>query len=134
MDVTAHPDVSPEQLEAAVIAELDALHEKGVTSAEVARALALVETGFVTSLQSAAERADQLSRFTTYFGDPLLANKQVERYQAVTVEKVNAFTRERLGPDNRAVLWYLPAEETESDNASGDDLVAANAGLAVTGI
>ena len=139
VDVTAHPDVSPEQLELAVIAELESLHTTGVTQAEVARALALVETGFVTSLQSAAERADQLSRFTTYFGDPLLANTQVERYQAVTVEKVNAFARERLGPDNRAILWYLPAEETaaehgDADDATGEDLIASNAALAVTGI
>jgi len=105
----------------------------------VARALALVETGFVTSLQCAAERADQLSRFTTYFGDPLLANKQVERYQAVTVAHVNAFARERLGSDNRAILWYLPANADDAgdgraDNAQGDDLVAANGALAITGI
>lgn len=115
VDVTAHPDVTPEQLEAAVMSELDALHTNGVTEAEVARALALVETGFVTSLQSAAERADQLSRFATYFGDAALANTQVARYQAVSVAHVNAFARERLGPDNRAVLWYLPAEETEPE-------------------
>ena len=110
-----------------------------MTEAEVARALALVETGFVTSLQSAAERADQLSRFTTYFGDPLLANKQVERYQAVTVAHVNAFARERLGPDNRAMLWYLPAEDFNAANgdpdyASGASLIASNGALAVTGI
>jgi predicted Zn-dependent peptidase len=124
VDVTAHPDVAPETLEAAVVAELDALHVHGVTAAEVARALALVETGFVTSLQSAAERADQLSRFTTYFGDPLLANTQVERYRQVTVDDVNAFARERLGPDNRAVLWYLPAEDSGSETPE-DGVLAA---------
>jgi zinc protease len=115
VDVTAHPDVQPAQLEAAVMAELDALHTEGVTEAEVARALALVETGFVTSLQSAAERADQLSRFATYFGDATLANTQVERYRAVSAAGINAFARERLGPDNRAVLWYLPLEEAMPD-------------------
>ncbi|MGV3707822.1 MAG: M16 family metallopeptidase [Gemmatimonas sp.] len=139
IDAMALPGVTPEQLEAAVMAELDALHQNGVTEAEVARALALVETGFVMGLQSAAERADQLSRFTTYFGDPDLANHQVARYQAVTVEKVNAFARERLGPDNRAVLWYLPAPEqgensNDRDAVTGADLLEANAALAITGI
>ena len=127
VDVTAHPDVSPATLEAAVIAELDALHTKGVTEAEVGRALALVETGFVTSLQSAAERADQLSRFATYFGDATLANTQVERYRAVTVADVNAFARERLGPDNRAVLWYLPIEESETADAPDNSALALTA-------
>jgi len=114
VDVTAHPDVSPERLEAAVMAELDRMHADGVTEAEVARARALIETSFVTSLQSAAERADQLSRFATYFGDASLANEQVERYQRTTAAQVSALARERLGPDNRAVLVYLPEENTEA--------------------
>jgi len=112
VDATAHPGVSPERLEAAVLAELDRIHADGVTEAETARARALIETSFVTSLQSAAERADQLSRFATYFGDATLANEQVERYQRTTAEQVSSLARERLGPDNRAVLCYLPEENT----------------------
>lgn len=113
IDATAHPDVTPERLESAVLAELDRIHAEGVTEGEVARALALIETSFVTSLQSAAERADQLSRFATYFGDPALANEQVERYQKTTAADVSSLARERLGPDNRALLLYLPQEDTE---------------------
>jgi zinc protease len=112
VDATAHPGVTPERLEAAVMGELDRIHAEGVTEAEVARARALIETSFVTSLQSAAERADQLSRFATYFGDASLANEQVERYQKTTAEQVSQLARERLGPDNRAVLRYLPMNDT----------------------
>lgn len=111
IDATAHPDVTPEQLEAAVLAELDLMHQHGVTDVEVQRARALIETSFVTSMQSAAERADQLSRFATYFGDASLINEQVERYGATTTAAVSALARERLGPDNRALLLYVPAEE-----------------------
>ncbi len=111
VDATAHPDVTPEQLEAAVLAELDLMHQQGVTDAEVQRARALIETSFVTSMQSAAERADQLSRFATYFGDPTLINEQVERYGATTTAAVSALARERLGPDNRALLLFVPAKE-----------------------
>jgi len=81
-----------------------------VTDTEVQRARALIETSFVTSLQSAGERADQLSRFATYFGDPTLVNRQAERYAAVDAAAVSSLARERLGPDNRALLFYLPAE------------------------
>jgi zinc protease len=111
IDATAHPDIAPEQLEAAVLAELDLLHGQGVTDDEVQRARALIETSFVTSMQSAAERADQLSRFATYFGDATLINEQVARYGATTTSAVSAFARERLGPDNRAVLVYVPTDE-----------------------
>ena len=108
IDATAHPAVSAERLELAVMSELDRIHREGVSEAEAARARALIETSFVTSLQSAAERADQLSRFATYFGDPTLANEQVERYRGTTAADVSALARERLGPDNRAVLVFLP--------------------------
>lgn len=111
IDATAHPDIAPEQLEAAVLAELDLLHGQGVTDHEVQRARALIETSFVTSMQSAAERADQLSRFATYFGDATLINEQVARYGATTTAAVSGFARERLGPDNRAVLVYVPTDE-----------------------
>ena len=119
-DVTALPGVTAERLEAAVHAELDLLQREGVTAHEVDRAIALTETHFVTSLQSAAERADQLSRFATYFGDAALVNEQPARYRAVTAEAVSTFAREFLSPDNRATLVYVPAETpAESADAIG---------------
>jgi hypothetical protein len=81
------------------------------------------------------ERADQLSRFATYFGEPERVNGEAARYREVTVEAVSAFARERLGGDNRAFLIFVPkdgdggaggaragearAEEAFSDGAQG---------------
>ncbi len=110
VDATAHPGITPEQLEHAVLAELDLMHQHGVTDVEVQRARALIETSFITSMQSAAERADQLSRFATYFGDSTLINEQVARYGATTTAAVSSLARERLGPDNRALLLFVPTE------------------------
>jgi zinc protease len=108
VDTTARPGVDGERLESEVAAEIDSVHEDGVTGAEVDRALALIRTEIVGSLQSAGDRADRLSMFATYFGDPALVNEQLRRYEEVTVSQVNAFARERLGPDNRASLLYVP--------------------------
>ena len=108
LEVSELADVPAAALEAAVMAELDRIHRDGITDAELGRARALIETSFVTSLQSAAERADQLSRFATYFGDPAVVNEQVARYQRVTAADVGALCRERLGADNRALLVYVP--------------------------
>jgi predicted Zn-dependent peptidase len=113
VDVTARPDTSPDALEVEVAAQVDQLREGGVTADEVDRAVAMIETDFIASMQSAGERADKLSMFATYFGDPSLINEQVPRYERVTAERVNAFARSHLGRDNRASLLFVPREAGE---------------------
>lgn len=108
VDVTALPGIATERVERAVAAQVDLLRSSGVTAAEVERAVALIETDFISALQSAGERADNLSRFATYFGDPALVNTQTDRYRAVSVGEVNTFAREALGEDNRVSLLYVP--------------------------
>jgi predicted Zn-dependent peptidase len=125
LDITARPDVTVEQLEQAVAAELDLLITDGVTRDEIARAVTLIETSMVEALQSAGDRADKLSMFATYFGDPTLVNEQSARYQAVTADQVNAFARERLVADNRASLIFVPREGSEAEASS--DLAMAEA-------
>jgi predicted Zn-dependent peptidase len=117
VDVTARPEVSAEQLEQEVAREVDVLHDHGVTKAEVERAIALIQTDTVRSLQSAAERADRLSLFATYFGDPSLVNEQLDHYRNVTAADVTAFAREYLGRDNRASLLYVPRHSVSTYGA-----------------
>ena len=117
-DVTANGDVSSDRLEAAVHDELDAFARDGVTEPELARALALIETDFVSSLQSAQDRADTLSKYATYFGDPALVNEQPARYQRVTAAEVTAFAREWCGRENRATLLYVPRATVAQEDAA----------------
>lgn len=121
VDVTARPGIGAEQLEQEVANEIDALVRDGVEPSEVDRAVALIQTTFVSAMQQASERADRISMFATYFGEPGLVNEEVPRYQAVTADQVNAFAQERLGENNRASLLYVPKED------SSDDLVGAGA-------
>jgi predicted Zn-dependent peptidase len=121
VDVTARPGVDAARLEAEVAAELDRLHTAGVAQEEVDRAVALIETGVVAALQSAGDRADQLSKFATYLGDPTLVNEQVERHRRVTAADVTRFARERMGPENRAALVYVPRESGEG-RGTGDEM------------
>jgi len=123
VDVTARPEIPVAQLEEEVDREIDALQRDGVLEEEVERAIALIDTDLVASLQSAGERADRLSMFATYFGKPELINEQAARYRAVTVERVNRFVAERFGEDNRASLLYVPREGVESES-----MLAAAAG------
>jgi predicted Zn-dependent peptidase len=127
VDVTARPGVTPERLEQEVVTEIERLRINGVTQSEVDRAIALIGTDFVASMQQAAERADQLSRFATYFGDPSFINDQMSRYRSVSVDDVNRFAATRLGEDNRAFLMYVP-REGEPDSGS-EDITGADAAL-----
>jgi len=123
IDVTARPGVSSEQLERAIEAEVDQLRGDGVTDDDVERAQALIESEFVRGLQLAGERADQLSKFATFFGEPRLVNQQLEKYRAVRAADVDAFARARLGEDNRASLVYLPRV-----GANVEETIAVEAG------
>lgn len=125
VDVTARPETGIAQLEEEVEREIDLLYREGVTEPEVTRAISLIETDLVASLQSAGERADRLSMFATYFEQPELINEQADRYRQVTTRQVNDLISERFGQNNRASLLYVPREgvETESELA-----VAASTG------
>jgi predicted Zn-dependent peptidase len=116
VDVTARPETPAAKLEEEVEREINLIYREGVTEPEVRRAIALIETDLMTSLQSAGERADRLSMFATYFKRPELINEQADQYRSVTTQKVNEFISERLGENNRASLLYVPKEGVESES------------------
>ena len=117
VDVTARPEIGVSRLEEEVSREIDRLFDEGVSESEVQRAVALIETDLVASLQSAGERADRLSMFATYFREPELINQQSAKYRQVTADAVNQFISERCGRDNRASLIYVPREGIETQEA-----------------
>jgi len=116
VDVTARPETPVAKLEEEVDREINRIYREGVTEPEVRRAIALIETDLITSLQSAGERADRLSMFATYFQRPELINEQADLYRAVTTQKVNEFISKRLGENNRASLLYVPKEGVEQES------------------
>ncbi len=115
VDVTARPETGTAQLEEEVEREIDLLHRDGVTEPEVKRAISLIETDLIASLQSAGDRADRVSMFATYFNRPELINEQADRYREVTAQRVNDLVSEQFGEDNRASLLYVPKEGIEAE-------------------
>jgi predicted Zn-dependent peptidase len=125
LDVTARPGISAEMLEQEVAREIDVMFRDGITQAEVDRARALIESDLVRSMQSAGDRADKLSMYTTYFGKPELINELPAHYRAVTAKAVNRFIKSHLGENNRASLLFVPRE-----SGSADEPLAAAASAA----
>jgi predicted Zn-dependent peptidase len=109
---TVRPGVDIEVVERAFEEELERLANESVTDDELARARALIETFELESLQRVDERADRLSMYATLLDDPGMINSQLERYLAVGPAEIRAVAAEVLRADNRAVITYVPKEET----------------------
>jgi predicted Zn-dependent peptidase len=120
---TVRPGVETAALEAAYEEELDRLGREPVTDDELARARALIETYELEALQRVDERADRLSMYATLLDDPGMINRQLGRYLAVTAEDIRAAAADFLGPDNRAVVTYVPA--AQAGGGSHDEESAA---------
>jgi predicted Zn-dependent peptidase len=112
-DVTARPGVPLATAMEALVAQVERLRADGVRPAERDRALALLEASWLLQLQSAGQRADKLSQFATYFGDPHRVNAELGRYQAVDVAALDAAARAWLGEDHRVSLSYVPRPATQ---------------------
>jgi predicted Zn-dependent peptidase len=108
LDVTARPNVSALALEAAIAKVVDEFMSRGPTDEELSRAKSITETEFVKAMQTAGDRADRLSQFATYFGDPHRANEELQKYESVHLRDISAFASSRLKEDNRATLLFLP--------------------------
>jgi len=120
VDVTARPGTDPAALESAVEGVIDRVISEGVSAEERRRALALLETAWVTELQSAGSRADALSKFATYHDDPALLNAELARYDGVSAEEATAFARRYLVAENRATLLYVPRAEVGAEVGAGE--------------
>jgi predicted Zn-dependent peptidase len=109
---TGFPDADPEMLEAALLAEVEAL--ASVTEQEIQRAVALTETSLVRQLEQVGERADLVSMFDQLFDDPERLNGELDRLRAVSPADVSSFAESFLGADNRAILTYVPSNGKSS--------------------
>jgi predicted Zn-dependent peptidase len=107
---TAKPGVGADQLEAALLEEIDQLAAAGPSPAELERTCNLHAAAVESSLERIAERADRLSMYTCLFDEPERINSEVGRYLAVDAERVRRAMGETLRADNRLVLTFLPAE------------------------
>lgn len=109
--VVARPGVSLDRIEAAVDKELEAMRKAPMSDDELTRAKNLVETGFVTRLESVRERASLLNMYQAEMNDPGYAPKDLERYRTATKEGIRDVAARYLVPDARVILRVVPAKK-----------------------
>jgi len=100
---TAKPGHSPEELLAAIDAELAKVRDAGVTDAELSRARAALLSHDAFNLERVGARADTINVYAHYAGDPGYLPRDIARYEAATAGGVRDAARTSLPPDKRVV-------------------------------
>lgn len=108
VDVMARPGISLDRIEAAVEKELEAIRKAPLSDDELTRAKNLVETGFVTRLESLQQRAGLLNMYQAETKDPGWAQKDLERYRGATKESIKDTVNKVMLPNARVVLRVVP--------------------------
>jgi len=114
---TARPEIEVDTLEAQLLDDIGHLATDGPADDELARVRTLHAAAVEGSLEQVGERADRIGQYACLFDRPEMVNTEIERYDAVTAEKVRQGMAERTGAENRLVLTYIPAEDAAEDAA-----------------
>jgi predicted Zn-dependent peptidase len=111
---TVRPEVDPDEVEAAYLAELERIASEPVSEDELARAHALIESSELAALGRVEEVADRLSQYAILFDRPELVNEQLPRYLAVDAAAIQAVCGDVFRLDNRAIITYVPLAAEEA--------------------
>lgn len=112
INLTVHPDHTPEEILQAVDAELKKVMDSPVSRDEIARAIKQAKALFAYSSENISNQAFWLG-YPDMFADYDWFENYVNHLARVTPEDVLRIARDYLNPDNRVVGFYLP-EESQS--------------------
>ena len=117
---TVKPEVEPEEVEVAVRGHLAAAATAPSDAADLERARNRLLTNHWEALQQLDQRADQLSQLTTYFGDPRLLTRELERYATLDAEDLRRTAATWLAADGGVALTVVPARAAAGGPAGGE--------------
>ena len=89
--------------------------EKPATKEELNIALNGLEMSFLTGLEGLPDRAETLQGYAFYVGEDYGPEDDINRYRAVSAERIKSVIDDWLSPDNVAVIEVHPKEQVEED-------------------
>lgn len=107
----ANMGYTPADLEAVIWEEIEKLKTEPIPAEEFQKLQNRQENSFVSSVGSVAGIAEQLANYHVYYGDANLINTVIDRYRAITPEKLQEVANKYLIKDNSVVLEYLPKSQ-----------------------
>ena len=111
IDVEASEEANPEEVEAALAAELNRLTAEPPEEAELTRICLRRETDRAVAMQEAGERADRIGNYAALLDEPERFGQEAARDRAITPDAIAALAAGPLSEPNRISLWYLPSDE-----------------------
>jgi zinc protease len=133
IEATCKPGVDPQQLEDAVRGELERFQNEGPKQAELERARNTIESAIIRALENLGGFggvADRLNQYNHFLGNPGCLSRDLERYQAATIESLHRLAQNQLKPQFGVVVWGVPGQKAVNDvpksaPASGSPIVEA---------
>ena len=120
IQATAKPGVKPEDLEKAIDEELKDLRDKGPSQAELDRARNVLLSQKIRRLEvlgGFGGVADLLNSYNHYLQNPGYLDEDLSRYDRVTVDDAKQVADQRLGNDQRVVVYGVPGKKIVDDVA-----------------
>jgi zinc protease len=108
---TAAPGHTLQELETAILEEIDRVSTEGPTDQEIDRGRVQAESQFVFRLQTVGGfggKSDQLNAYNVFLHDPDYFDRDLERYQTVTRASLREATVRYLDPARRVTLSIVP--------------------------
>ena len=129
MNAVANAGKTPEALEKALADQIEMLRTQPVTQAELDKAKNQLISGQVLGLISTEAKANELGEADLLYGTPEEANKQLAELQAVTAQDIQRVAQKYLAPEQRSVLYMLPAA-MQKNTAQQTDAPKSNTAIA----
>jgi zinc protease len=111
VEVTAKPGHTLAEIEAEVDRILDDVRKDPASADELQRAKRVYQAAFIRGLESVNGKADHLSSYEHYLGDPGSIAKDLARYTDATAEGIRDVAAATLPKNKRVVVMVTPAGE-----------------------
>jgi predicted Zn-dependent peptidase len=106
--VALAPGAAREEVERALLGEVDRLRTEPIASQEVARCRNQAEASLMLNWQSVQNRGQWLGQGAVRFGDPRAVLTRLARLRAADAEKLRRVAEAYLKPERRSVVWVVP--------------------------
>src|SRR5215218_2281658 len=114
------PGHTTEAIRATIQEEVERLGTEGPSPEEMEKLRNTLLNDAVRSRQSTLFRAQRLAEYTLYDGDPHHFNTELERYLAVTPERIREAVKRYLLTDNHSVMEVVPAHAADAGPAPSE--------------
>lgn len=114
----ANMGTNADELEKALLAEIEKVKKSGITDEEYTKLQNQAESDFVSQNQKDLGVATNLATYYTFQGDANLINTELSRYKKVTKDDIKRVANKYLTKENRLVVHYLPKADQAKESAN----------------